>query len=216
MNDAQGYYDAVAADFDRIYARDEPEMQAELETVSDAMLAALRNRHVLEVACGTGFWTEKAAPNVQGIVATDASSRMLSVARKRRLSTNNIAFKRIDAFHLDSVHGTFDAGLANFWFSHIPKARIEEFLTGFHQKLGRHSVVFMADNVYVPWLGGELVVRPGVEDTFKLRRVSDESEYEVLKNYYDAVELRHIFEPRVQDLRVQFGTYFWWLSYATY
>jgi hypothetical protein len=75
------------------------------------------------------------------------------------------------------------------------------------------AVVFMADNIYIPGLGGELIRKPCCEDTFKLRELSDGSKYEVLKNYYNANQLREIFEPLSSKLKIRMGDCFWWLNY---
>ncbi len=53
----------------------------ELDELTEPMNGALRDRRMLEVACGTGFWTARAARVARHIVATDASSEMLAVAR---------------------------------------------------------------------------------------------------------------------------------------
>lgn len=71
----------------------------------------------------------------------------------------------------------------------------------------------MADNIYVPSVGGELMPRLESGDTFKLRELSDGSNYEVLKNYYDVEQLRHFLAPQASNLQVHVGRYFWWLSY---
>ena len=84
---------------------------------------------------------------------------MLAIARSKTLPADKVEFRQGDAYALDSVPGPFDAGLANFWFSHLPKSRIDEFLTTFHARLVRGAVVFMADNVYLPGIGGELIER---------------------------------------------------------
>jgi hypothetical protein len=126
----------------------------------------------------------------------------------------NVEYRRGDAYALAEVSGEFDAGLANFWFSHVPKARIDEFLHCFHGKLGKNAVVFMADNVYVPGIGGQLIAKAGIEDTVKLRKASDGLEHEVLKNYYDAETLRCLLSPETSDLKVHAAKHFWWVQYT--
>jgi hypothetical protein len=138
---------------------------------------------------------------------------MLTIARKRKVRRANVDYRRGDAYALAEVSGEFNAGLANFWFSHVPKARIDEFLYGFHKKLGKNAAVFMADNVYVPGIGGQLITKVGIEDTFKLRKASGGSEYEVLKNYYNTDTLRRLLLSRTSDLKVHEAKYFWWVRY---
>ena len=87
------------------------------------------------------------------------------------------------------IQGEFDYGLANFWFSHIPRNRIESFLQSFHERLGSGTQVFIADNVYVPGRGGELITPTDSEDTYKRRELADGSKHEILKNYFSYEEL---------------------------
>jgi len=207
------YYDEQANVYDDMHTRSDPAWRKELEAVAEAMSKAISGHRVLEVACGTGFWTEIAARAAVHVVAVDASERMLAIARKRKMSSNNVEYVLGDAYALADVHGVFDAGLANFWFSHVPKARIDEFLDGFHRKLGKAGVVFMANNVYMPGIGGQLIAKPGSENTFKLREASNGLQYEVLKNYYDSDALRRLLSPKTLDLKVRVLKHFWWIKY---
>lgn len=214
MSRLSDYYGRRADDYEEIYHRDDPVRQREQAEAAAAMRQVLADRSVLEVACGTGFWTEIAAEVTQHIVALDMSPEMLALAQEKEFPPGKVEFLNADAYALETVPGRFDAGLANFWFSHVPKARVKEFLDGFHKRLGPGAVVFMADNVYVPGVGGKLITRPGIEDTFKLRKLPEGSEHEVLKNYYSADQLRSILSPLASELQVHVGKCFWWVSYT--
>jgi SAM-dependent methyltransferase len=207
------YYDQRANVYDDMYLRRDPMWRKDLESLADEMAKALTGRCVLEVACGTGFWTEVAAKTATRIVAVDASERMLELARKRKKRNANVEYVHGDAYSLKEVTGKFDAGLANFWFSHVPKSRIEEFLSGFHSRLERSATVFMADNRYVLGIGGQLITKLGIEDTFKLREGADGSKHEVLKNYYDRETLERLFSSQGSDLKIHEMQYFWSVQY---
>jgi hypothetical protein len=100
-----------------------------------------------------------------------------------------------------------------FWFSHVPRTRLPEFLAAFHRRLGAGAVVFMTDNVDVPGVGGELVRPADSEDTFKLRKLQDGSTHRIIKNYYEDLELRQVLGPHCVRLKVHFGTAYWWVCY---
>jgi ubiquinone/menaquinone biosynthesis C-methylase UbiE len=207
------YYDDRAGVYDDMYRRSDPVWRRDLAALASAMTLTLSDRRVLEVACGTGFWTEIVAKVAKHVFAFDVSERMLTVARNRKTPSANVEYIHGDAYALSEISGEFDAGLANFWFSHIPKQRIAEFLHNFHERLGKNAVVFMADNMCNPGIGGQLVIKPGIEDTFKLREGSDGSKYEVLKNYYNYETLKRILSPKTLDLRTRETKYFWWVEY---
>ncbi len=207
------YYSHCAREYEQVYRRDDLTRQREQVELADALKEALQGRSVLEIACGTGYWTEAAAQVARHVVATDASPEMLAVAAEKGLPAERVEFRLADGYDLAAILGSFDAGLASFWLSHVPKGRMDEFLDGLHARLGTGSVVFMADNVYVPGIGGELLRKPDTEDTFKLRTLSNGSQHEILKNYYSADQLRRIFAQRMTDLEVHVGKCFWWTTY---
>lgn len=207
------YYTRRAPEYESMWHRQDPARLGEQAAMASALKATCQARRVLEVACGTGYWTQFAAAAAAEVIALDLSPKMLAIAQSKNLA--RVTFVEGDAYNLANLPGPFTTGLANFWFSHVPKRRIKEFLDGFHAQLHSGARVFIADNVFVPGIGGELVSHPGMEDTFKLRQLADGSSHEVLKNYYDAARLREIFQNRGGDLDIRIGRNFWWLSYVT-
>lgn len=212
-NALREYYNRRALEYESIYHRDDPIRRNEQTAVATAMSEVLKGRSVLEVACGTGFWTEIVAQTARRIVAIDSSLEMLRIAQSKTVPTEKVKFLQADAYALSSVPGKFDAGLANFWFSHIPRARLNEFLVGFHTRIGNNGAVFMADNVYIPGVGGDLVAQSGSEDSFKVRKLADGSRHLVLKNYYSEEEIRRVLSLCTADLSVHLGNCYWWISY---
>jgi ubiquinone/menaquinone biosynthesis C-methylase UbiE len=207
------YYSWRAPEYERMWYRDDAVRQGEQAAIVGAMKNVFGGRRVLEVACGTGYWTKFVAESAEWVCGLDASPGMLTLARAKGLSPDRVEFREGDAYALAGVPGCFNGGLANFWISHVPTARRDEFLRGFHRRLGAGAAVFLADNVYVPGLGGELVVYPGVADTFKRRALPDGSHHEVVKNYFSADELRKILTSHATELHVHVGKCFWWANY---
>ena len=214
MRTLEHYYDRVAPEYERLYYQDDPNRRGEKRAIAEMITEAFRDRTVLEVACGTGYWTRFAVESARGVLAIDTSPGMLEIARGKGLPTEKVQFRLGDAHDLGALPGRFDAGLANFWLSHVPRARVGAFLEHLHTRLAPGSVVVMADNVYVPGVGGELVSRPGENDTYKLRTLADGSRYEVLKNYYDRELLSLLLAPFASGLRVNVARFYWWLCYT--
>ena len=207
------YYNRRAQEFESIYHRDDPVRQEEQASLATRMKEVLKERSVLEIACGTGFWTEIASQTAYRIVAIDNSAEMLRIAQSKPIRPDKVLFLQADAYALRSVPGIFNGAIANFWFSHIPKSRINEFLIGLHKRIGRSGVVFMADKVYVPGVGGELITPSSSEDTFKVRELSNGSKHKILKNYYTEDQIRQILMPVTSNLNIHMGSCFWWVSY---
>ena len=57
------------------------------------------------------------------ITATDSVEEVLNVARRKTYHCP-VTLQLGNAYALPFNDGTFDGGLANFWFSHIPKHTI--------------------------------------------------------------------------------------------
>jgi len=75
----QDYYAARAAEYDTVYLK--PERQADLRQIERWLPGVFVHRSVLEIACGTGYWTQFLAPVCTSIVAIDAAPETLRIAR---------------------------------------------------------------------------------------------------------------------------------------
>jgi ubiquinone/menaquinone biosynthesis C-methylase UbiE len=211
--DLNPYYDFRAPIYEEIYHREDPGQQEELEKIASFVKERLCGRRILEIACGTGYWSEKASESALHLTGIDSSVEMLGLARRKRWPPGKVKFLEADAYELDGVAGDFDAVLANFWLSHVPKSRMEKFLDDLHRRIGTGGLVVMADNVLVEGLGGRLCKPEGSNDTYKIRELPDGSEHFVLKNYYSYEQLQGIMDPWADKLEIHKGSFYWWLSY---
>ncbi len=209
------YYRRRADEYEEIYHRADPARRAELELLKHAAQEALRGRRVLEVACGTGYWTQVVSRTASAITATDSVEEVLNVARRKTYHCP-VTLQLGNAYTLPFNDGVFDGGLANFWFSHIPRHRVDGFITGFHRTLRTNSSVFLADDVLVPDTGKELINRKGDDNTYRRRTLRDGSEHIIIKNFYSAEELIAIIEKHVPGLStgdVFIGERYWYVAY---
>jgi SAM-dependent methyltransferase len=210
MNNINEYYNKRAKEYEQIYHHDDPVRQSELAKIKNLLRNSFRNKSVLEVACGTGYWTKTVAQTANNISAVDNSVEMLEIAKAKNTGA---IFIIDDAYLLKNVNGNFNAGLANFWFSHIPKNQINSFLKTFHKKLKPASTIIMADNIYNEELGGELIKKEPDENTYKNRTLKDGTSFQILKNYYNDEELNTIFNRYSSEIKVYFGKHYWWIKY---
>lgn len=205
------YYRRRAREYERIY--DKPERQADLALLREHLRRALAGRRVLELACGTGYWTAAIADCADAIHATDASVEVLEIARAKRLEPGRVTFALGDAYHPAAPTAGFDAGFAAFWWSHIPRARLSGFIDAFHAALRPGTLVVLVDNRFVE--GSNTPIERTDEDgnTFQLRRLEDGSTHEVLKNFPSSEELHHVLGPHADDLVVTTFDHFWCATY---
>lgn len=212
-NDLAGYYAARAAEYEQVY--DKPERQQDLARLRRIVTEYFRGCDVLEVACGTAYWTTAIATTATSVTATDIGSEVLDVARAKRWSQGAaINFAVADAFDLAAVPGRFDAGFAAFWWSHVEQARLSAFLEGFHKRLGVNARVMVLDNSYVDGSSTPISRIDADGNTYQQRMLSNGVGHEILKNFPTAEKVREcLANHRTAAVEIIELQYFW---YATY
>lgn len=206
------YYASRAQEYERIYHK--PERQANLERLRRFLTDAFAGVDVFEVACGTGYWTDVLARSAASVFATDLNEEVLAVARAKNLD-RRVMFQRGDAYALPIGPRSCHGGFSGFWWSHIPKARLREFLQGFHRVLAPGAKVVFIDNAYVTGSSTPISRTDKEGNTYQIRKLDDGSTHEVLKNFPTKTELLSAVDGMAGDVRVEFLEYYWILSYAT-
>ena len=209
MND---YYAARASEYDQIYLK--PERQSDLRKIERWLPEVLVDRAVLEVACGTGYWTQFLALKCATIVSIDASSETLGVAQSR-VPPDRIHFLVGDAYNLPAISAGLDGGFAGFWLSHVPRSRINEFLRGFHAALSPGAKIIFLDNRFVPGSSTPISETDAEGNTYQVRSLTDGSTHRVLKNFPSREELFESVAGLANDVHYHEWQYYWALEYTT-
>ena len=219
------YYERRAAEYERIYEK--PERQADLLELHGWVARNLAGRRVLEIACGTGYWTERIAPAAAFVLATDGAREPLQVALRKRWTEGRVQFGVLDAFRLDAVqslegmartvtsHGPFDAVFAGFWWSHVPLSGLSAFLENVRRSVTPGSCVAFVDNRYVEGSSTPVARRDAEGNTYQLRRLEDGSSHEVLKNFPDEAALARAAATLGNVVELRLLKYFWCLRCST-
>ncbi len=207
----QAYYAARAPEYDKVYAK--PERQADLRDIERWLPAVFLGKSVLEVACGTGYWTQFIAPVARDLLGIDAAAETLEIARSRP-GAATARFVVGDAYRLPATGAKFDAGFAGFWFSHVPLGRVDEFLRGFHAALAPGAVVVLLDNRLVPGSSLPIAERDAEGNTYQLRQLADGSTHRVLKNFPSEADLRRSLAGMASDVRYHEWPHYWALEYV--
>ena len=203
------YYARRALEYERIYAK--PARQEDLRTLRCVVEETFRGKQVLELACGTGYWTEVLARSAASVTALDINEEVLDVARAKSLKAT---FSRADAYALPEFSEKFNAGLAAFWWSHVPKARLQTFLTDFHRAFTPDATIVFIDNIYVEGSSTPISQTDQEGNTYQTRKLDDGSTHEVLKNFPTETELREIFDGWAAQVKVQRLAYYWFVTYT--
>ncbi|WP_245901239.1 class I SAM-dependent methyltransferase [Simplicispira suum] len=182
----RAYYAARAEEYDAVYCKSE--RQFDLRAIKAWLPARFAGAQVLEIACGTGYWTQFIAPVARSVWALDAAPETLRVARARGLGAH-VHWMAGDAYALPMARRVWDAAFAGFWFSHVPQARRVEFLAGLHASLAPGARVVLLDNRFVAGSSTPLCDTDANGDTWQRRPLRDGSVHRILKNFPDAQEL---------------------------
>ena len=206
------YYAQRAAEYEHIFQK--PERQDDLRALRSFVVENFTGRHVLEVACGTGYWTQVLARSAASVTAIDINDEVLEIARAKPRMWDNVVFRRENAYALPRFPKQFSGGLAAFWWSHIPKARLRSFLTGLHRAFAPGATMVFIDNAYVRGSSTPLSRRGADGNTYQRRVLSNGRAHEVLKNFPTEAELRHAVDGLADNVKVGFLPYFWILTYT--
>ena len=152
---------------------------------------------VLEIACGTGLWTEALAGLAETVTAIDVAPEALALARDR-VRWNNVRFEVADVFSW-TTEARFDVIFFAAWLSHVPMDRFDQFWQQLRRLLAEGGRVLFVDEpieerdkeTYVP--GGDEVVE---------RQLRDGSSYRIVKNFVDPERLERQLRGIGWDCRI--------------
>lgn len=139
----RAYYKERAPIYDRVYSY--PERQDDLRYLEKYISEQLKDLDVLEIAAGTGYWSQFISHTANTILATDATPEALEQINNRNLS-QPVQTQIADAYDLKELPSDFTGSFAGLWLSHVPKQRLDDFLTQLHAHLKVGSRVVFIDN----------------------------------------------------------------------
>jgi SAM-dependent methyltransferase len=204
LDEQRRYYRARAPEYDDWWQRrgryDRGDADAILEwdrqvAVVDAALASFDPRgDVLELAGGTGWWTQRLARVAQHLTVVDAAAETIALNRDR-VGRSDIDYVVADLFDW-SPERTFDVVFFSFWLSHVPRPRFAAFWALVRSCLAPSGRVFLIDNRADP------IPQPDVKDPYvveylpdlHIRHLYDGSQYRIVKVMYEPDELASLID----------------------
>jgi ubiquinone/menaquinone biosynthesis C-methylase UbiE len=205
------YYSRRGSELEKVYEK--PERQENLASLRDLLSVSVRGEAVLELACGTGYWTKQIAQVAKSVTALDASGEMLEIAREKLCTLTNVEIIQGDVFALPSFSKQFSSCCSLFLLSHIRRNEIPSLLEHIHSVLKPGTLMLFADNRFVPASNTPIAETTTGGDSYQERLLPDGSRHRVLKNFYSHEDLENIFRSRARELKIIQLRYYWAVTY---
>jgi demethylmenaquinone methyltransferase/2-methoxy-6-polyprenyl-1,4-benzoquinol methylase len=174
------------------------------------LLAALEGMRpfetVLELACGTGWWTQWLAHRAEQVTAVDAAPEMLALNRER-VKRPNVRYILADVFSW-TPDRRFDLVFFAFWLSHIPRDRFAAFWQLVADALAPGGRVFFIDELDTPQARG---LETRLDEDAVLRQLEDGRQFRAVKVFYEPSELEAMLRTLRWNVEVRpAGRRFYW------
>jgi len=207
------YYSERAGYYERVYQK--PERQTDLRKIEAYLTHAFVGRRVLEVACGTGWWTPFGALLAESWLATDLNQETIEIAKQKKLPLNKVKFEIVDAYSFEQLsEASFDGAFAGCWWSHIPLQRVRSWLENLHMRLEPGAKVIVLDNSYVQTSNLPISRKDEEGNSYQIRTLDDGSTYEVIKNFPSSDEARLCLGTRAKDVHWLQFQHYWVMEYT--
>jgi len=196
LDEQISYYRARAWEYDEWFLRrgrydrgDEHRRAwfAEIARVEDALREARPEGRVLELACGTGIWTQRLVERADEVTAVDASPEVIQINRGR-VACERVRYVRADLFDwrpTEAFHFVF----FGFWISHVPPERFDAFWSLVRAATKPGGRVFFVDNARDPRIAARDHRLPDPSDFVMQRKLNDGRRYRVVKVFYEPAAL---------------------------
>ncbi len=216
LDEMIAYYRARANEYDEWFyrrgrydrgAEANARWHSEVQEVFASLDALDIKGDVLELAPGTGIWTERLLRSATSITAIDASPEMIAINRAR-VASDRVSYVETNLFQWQPAR-TYDAICFCFWISHIPAEKLHTFLSTIAAALRPGGKIFFVDGRREPTSTAADHQLPAEDAQVMTRRLNDGREFQIVKNFYETTSLAASFATVGLDVKVcETATYF--------
>jgi trans-aconitate methyltransferase len=209
--DLISYYKDRAKEYEKIYSK--PERQDDLKRAAAILQETFAHKKLVEIACGTGYWTEKIAHTAASIFATDINEAVLEIARQKTYPNSNVTFGLADIFQYQPERN-YEGLFGGFIWSHILLQDLERFIQTINGFVANTGTVVLMDNRFVEGSNLPITETDLHGNTFQSRQLEDGTTHRVLKNFPTEDFLREQLKDVATDVQVILLEYYWILIYT--
>jgi len=161
---------------------------AEVEKVVHALDIFRPTGDVLELAGGTGLWTERLVRWADTVTVVDASAEVLALNQARVAQPTRVSYIEADLFAWIPPR-RYDTVFFSFWLSHVPPDRVAWFWNLVRSALAPGGRVFLIDSLRDPSSTAVDHTLPASETPVLTRRLNDQQEFQIYKVFYTPATL---------------------------
>jgi ubiquinone/menaquinone biosynthesis C-methylase UbiE len=205
------YYAKRAKEFEQVYQK--PERQSDIIKLARILEKEFSGRDVLEIACGTGYWSQRIASTARLVFALDINRNTIEIAKSKHYHKSNVYFFVANMHHLPVMKGKANAVFAGLTWSHIPLQRIDEFLYKINSTINQSGKVIFLDNTYVEGESESIFSKDELGNTYQKRTLLDGTEHVVIKNFPNEEFIHSKLKNHVRNITLSYLKYYWILKY---
>ena len=196
IQEQMAYYQARAAEYDEWFYRqgryDRGETGnarwfAEAAAVREALLSGQPVQSAVELACGTGIWTQELIKIAREVTALDASEEMIAINRAK-VASDQVAYQQVDLFSWQPTQ-PYALLFAGFWLSHVPPDKLDEFLAKVARSVSKGGHVFIVDSQRAQSSTAHDHSTYEEQSIHHTRKLNDGREFTIIKIFHDPAAL---------------------------
>jgi 2-polyprenyl-3-methyl-5-hydroxy-6-metoxy-1,4-benzoquinol methylase len=157
---------------------------------------------VLELACGTGLWTQQLVRHAGRVTAVDAAAEVIAINRQRLGPDAPVEYVQADLFSWRPSR-QYDVVFFSFWLSHVPPERFDAFWDLVRSALKPGGRVFFVDSLYIESSTARDHRLEGDDATAVTRRLNGGETFRIVKVFYRPAELEARLKARGWEIAVE-------------
>jgi ubiquinone/menaquinone biosynthesis C-methylase UbiE len=188
------YYDERATEYDDVYSGKGPAIRRYADRYQQntvkvrEFVAGFGHGHLIDIACGTGFWVPHYAPNCTRFTFVDQSESMLAECKKRieELGLADASrFVQGNIFDVTLAPGTYDCAMVGFLLSHLTPEQEDIFFTKLKRILKPVAQLMIIDSYWSELRKAGGKKREGEQK----RTLNDGRGFKIYKKYFDESDI---------------------------
>lgn len=191
LNEQIDYYRARADEYDEWWhnqgrydkgAEINQQWRDEGQQVRDALHKIPQQNHILELACGTGIWTQELLKIGEKVTCVDASSEMIAI-NQAKVQSERVSYIQADLFTWQSEQ-QYDMIFFSFWLSHVPNEQLTDFLQRVSAMLKPDGILFLVDSQATNQATANNQTMPS-DTPIHQRILNDGRQFQIIKVFYE-------------------------------